>query len=112
MITLSEKAVIELKRVIDNTDTCDENTYLRVSIEGGGCSGFQYKLGFIEDKGYDKNQDAQYEQDGLTIVVDRKSDLYIDGTTIDFYDNLTQRGFTFDNPNAQKTCGCGSSFSA
>lgn len=114
MITLTEKAIIEIKRVMEDSEDCNENTCLRVAIEGGGCSGFQYKLGFIDQdqNGYDSQQDMQYEQDGVTILVDRKSDLYIDGTTIDFYDDLSQRGFVFNNPNANKTCGCGSSFSA
>ena len=111
MITLSEAAVTEIKRIIEESID-GEDPYLRVAIEGGGCSGFQYKLGFIEPEGFDEQSDAKYEQDGISIVVDRKSDLYIDGTTIDWYDDLTQRGFKFDNPNAQKTCGCGSSFSA
>jgi iron-sulfur cluster assembly protein len=112
MIVLTDKAVSELKRIIDDKDGTSEDMYLRVSIEGGGCSGFQYNLGFIDKKGYDENKDSKYEQDGITIVVDRKSSLYIDGTTLDWYDDLTQKGFKFDNPNAQKTCGCGSSFSA
>lgn len=112
MITLTDAAASEIKRVIETTDDCNENSYLRVAIEGGGCSGFQYKLGFIDKKGYDQNQDSKYEQNGITVVVDRKSDLYIDGTILDWYEDLTQRGFKFENPNAQKTCGCGSSFQA
>lgn len=112
MITLSDKAVAELKRVISEKDSSNEDMYLRVSIEGGGCSGFQYNLGFIGQKGYDENKDSKYEQDGITIVVDRKSSLYIDGTTLDWYEDLVKKGFKFNNPNAQKTCGCGSSFSA
>ena len=112
MITLTDAAISEIKKVRETTTECNENTCLRVAIEGGGCSGFQYKLGFIEPEGYDPKQDTKYEQDGITIVVDRKSDLYIEGTILDWYDDLTQRGFKFENPNAQKTCGCGSSFSA
>jgi iron-sulfur cluster assembly protein len=112
MITLTDKAIAQLKMVIEKNDTCGENTCLRVSIEGGGCSGFQYNLGFIEQAGYDPKTDSKYEQDGITLIVDRKSSLYIDGTTIDWYDDLAKRGFTFENPNANKTCGCGSSFSA
>ena len=112
MITLTEKAIKQLVQVIEDNDECDKGTCLRISIEGGGCSGFQYRLGFIDQEGYDKNQDTKYEQDGITVVIDRKSSLYIDGTTIDYYDDLTQSGFVFNNPNANKTCGCGSSFSA
>jgi len=112
MITLTSTAITQVKKVLETTPECDEKTYLRVAIEGGGCSGFSYNLGFIEQTGYDPKQDSKYEQDGITIVVDKKSDLYIDGTTIDWYDDLVKSGFKFINPNAQKTCGCGSSFSA
>ena len=112
MITLTEKAIKQLQKVISDNEDCNENTCLRISIEGGGCSGFQYKLGFIGQEGYDENQDSKYEQGGITVVIDRKSSLYVDGTTIDYYNDLTQSGFVFDNPNANKSCGCGSSFSA
>ena len=79
---------------------------------GEDVSGTIYFAGGGAGGGYDSQQDTQYEQDCVTILVDRKSDLYIDGTTIDFYDDLSQRGFVFNNPNANKTCGCGSSFRA
>ena len=111
MITLSEAAIVEIKRIIEESID-SEDPYLRVAIEGGGCSGFSYKLGFIEPEGFDEQTDTKYEQDGISVVVDKKSDLYIDGTIIDWYSDLTKRGFKFENPNAQKTCGCGSSFSA
>ena len=111
MIVLSEAAVIEIKRIIEES-VDSEDPYLRVAIEGGGCSGFQYKLGFIEPEGFDEQSDAKYEQDGISIVVDRKSDLYIDGTTVNWQNGLMESGFTFSNPNATKCCGCGSSFSA
>tara|TARA_Y100001951_G_scaffold99883_1_gene102485 strand:- start:275 stop:610 length:336 start_codon:yes stop_codon:yes gene_type:complete len=111
MITLSEAAIVEIKKIIKESID-NEDPYLRVAIEGGGCSGFSYKLGFIEPEGFDEQTDAKYEQDDISIVVDRKSDLYIDGTTIDWQNGLTESGFTFSNPNASKTCGCGSSFSA
>ena len=111
MIALTNAAITQIKKVLETTPECDDNTYLRVAIEGGGCSGFSYKLGFIEPEGFDQQTDAKYEQDGISIVVDKKSDLYIDGTTIDWYDDLVKSGFKFNNPNAQKTCGCGSSFS-
>ncbi len=61
---------------------------------------------------FDEKADSKTDQHGITIVVDKKSALYLDGTTVDFYDGLEKRGFTFDNPNAVKTCGCGSSFQA
>jgi iron-sulfur cluster assembly protein len=66
-------------------------------------------LGF--DQKYDEKTDAKYDCFGINVVVDKKSALYLDGTTVDFYEGLEKRGFTFENPNATKTCGCGSSFS-
>ena len=68
------------------------------------------QLGF--DKTFDEKIDSKYEYHGVTVVVDKKSKLYLDGTTVDFYDGLEKRGFTFDNPNAVKSCGCGSWFQA
>jgi len=108
-IKLSEKAAGEVKRIMQEQNYGPE-TLLRVGVNGGGCSGFSYALGF--DKTYDEKADAKSDQHGVTIVVDKKSALYLDGTTVDFYDGLEKRGFTFENPNAVKTCGCGSSFQA
>lgn len=108
-VTLSEKAASEVKRIMDE-QKLEAGMVLRVGVAGGGCSGFQYSLGF--DKGYDEKLDAKYDYHGVTMVVDKKSSLYLDGTTVDFYDGLEKRGFTFENPNAVKSCGCGSSFSA
>lgn len=108
-ITITERAASEIKRVLTDQQM-DESMCLRVGVAGGGCSGFQYALGF--DQKYDAAKDLQTEQHGIKVVVDKKSDLFLDGTTIDFYEGLEKRGFTFDNPNAVKSCGCGSSFSA
>jgi iron-sulfur cluster assembly protein len=108
-ITLTEKAANEVKRIIAD-QKIEANMMLRVGVTGGGCSGFSYALGF--DKAYDDKADAKYEYHGVPVVVDKKSALYLDGTTIDFYDGLEARGFKFDNPNAVKSCGCGSSFQA
>lgn len=108
-LVLTEKAAKEVQRVMDE-QKFEPGTLLRVGVVGGGCSGFQYSLGF--DKDYDEKLDSKYEHHGVTVVVDKKSALYLDGTTVDFYDGLEKRGFTFDNPNAVKSCGCGSSFSA
>ena len=88
----------------------EDGMLLRVGVTGGGCSGFSYALGF--DKSFDDKADSKYDCHGVTVVVDKKSALYLDGTTVDFYDGLEKRGFTFENPNAVKTCGCGSSFQA
>lgn len=104
-VTLTEKAAIEVKRIIEEQKVPDVSQ-LRVGVTGGGCSGFTYSLKF--DGTFDENADSRYEYHGVTVVVDKKSALYLDGTTIDFYDGLEKRGFTFENPNAVKSCGCGS----
>ncbi|MCA9196765.1 MAG: iron-sulfur cluster assembly accessory protein [Pirellulaceae bacterium] len=108
-ITLTERAAQEVKRIIED-QKLEEGTVLRVGVVGGGCSGFSYKLAF--DKEFDDVKDTKFDMHGISVVVDKKSDLYLDGTTLDFYDGLEKRGFTFDNPNAVKSCGCGSSFQA
>jgi len=108
-LQISERAAQEVQRVISDQEM-PEGTVLRVGVTGGGCSGFQYSLGF--DNQSDKSQDHISEQHGVQVAVDKKSYLYLDGTTIDFYEGLDKRGFTFENPNAVKSCGCGSSFSA
>jgi len=84
-----------------------ENTNIRVSVQGGGCSGLMYDLSFdatIDEK------DQVYEDKGIKILVDKKSLLYLIGTTLDFSDGLNGKGFQFVNPNASRTCGCGESF--
>jgi iron-sulfur cluster assembly protein len=108
-VILTEKAATEVKRIMVD-QKIEPQTLLRVGVTGGGCSGFSYALGF--DKSYDEKADSRYECHGVPVVVDKKSALYLDGTTIDFYDGLEARGFKFDNPNAVKSCGCGSSFQA
>jgi iron-sulfur cluster assembly protein len=79
-------------------------------VTAGGCSGLQYSLKF--DKEVDQKMDKQFEVHGVKVVVDHKSYLYLDGVTLDYYNGLDRRGFTFDNPNVTKSCGCGSSFQA
>jgi iron-sulfur cluster assembly protein len=108
-ITLSERAAAEVKKAMTEQNYPD-TTLLRVRVVGGGCSGFSYDLRF--DENFDEKADSKYEHHGVTVVVDKKSALYLDGTTVDYYEGLEKRGFTFDNPNAVKSCGCGSSFQA
>src|SRR5687768_9902127 len=108
-LLLTEKAAQEVKRVREQQKFGDE-MFLRVGISAGGCSGFNYTLGF--DKNFDEKADSKYDMHGVAVVVDKQSALYLDGTTVDWYDGLERRGFTFDNPNAVKSCGCGSSFQA
>jgi len=108
-VMLTEKAALEVKKIIAD-QKLDPATVLRVGVAGGGCSGFQYSLGF--DTAWDPKVDTKSEQHGVPVVVDKKSDLFLDGTTLDFHEAIDKRGFTFNNPNAKKSCGCGSSFQA
>jgi iron-sulfur cluster assembly protein len=108
MIQVTEKAVKELKRILAN-DPEAVGAKLRVQVSGGGCSGLSYKLGF--DKQPSAPSDKVFEKDGVEIIIDAKSFLYLSGTQLDFSDGLNGTGFVFNNPNAKRTCGCGSSFS-
>ncbi len=107
MIALTPRAVLEIRRIISD-QKLPENTALRVGVKGGGCSGFSYQLGFDDQVG---EIDQVTEFEGVKVVCDPKSFLYLNGTQIDFEDNLMGRGFKFGNPNAAKSCGCGESFS-
>jgi iron-sulfur cluster assembly protein len=106
MIQVTEKAAKEIKRILDKDGNA--NSFLRVSVVAGGCSGMSYKLAFDNTK---KETDKEFQHDGVTLLVDPKSILFITGTTLDFSDGLEGTGFNFVNPNAKKNCGCGSSFS-
>jgi iron-sulfur cluster assembly protein len=108
MIQVTEKAVNEIKR-IQSQDNTATNSALRVMVVGGGCSGMSYKLGF--DTQPVAPTDKVFEHAGVKLVVDAKSYLYLAGTELDFTDGLNGTGFVFNNPNAKRTCGCGSSFS-
>ena len=105
-IILTEKAAAEIKRVRDE-QKLEDDMFLRIGVAGGGCSGFSYTMGF--DKAYDRAADSQYDYYGVRVVIDKKSSLYLDGATVDWHDGSERRGFTFDNPNVVKACGCGSS---
>lgn len=107
-VSLTEKAAAEVKRAKEEQKA--EDSFLRIGVAGGGCSGFNYRLVF--DTEFDETADTKYECFGVDVVVDKKSALYLDGTVIDWFESIERRGFTFDNPNAVKTCGCGSSFQA
>jgi iron-sulfur cluster assembly protein len=107
MITITERAAEEVRRIIAEQKLA-EGTALRVGVKGGGCSGFSYTLGF-DDQINEMDQISQV--DDVQVVCDPKSFLYLNGTQIDFEDNLMGRGFKFGNPNASNSCGCGESFS-
>ena len=106
-ITLTERAATEVIRTQEE-QVEDTPSYLRIGVAAGGCSGFSYELFF--DKEFSKEKDQKSEQHGVTVIVDKKSALYLEGTTLDYIHDLNQRGFVFQNPNAVKSCGCGSSF--
>lgn len=82
--------------------------FIRVGVEGGGCSGLMYQLNFDNEM---TEGDSSFEDNGIKVVVDKKSYLYLIGTTLDFSGGLNGKGFVFNNPNADRTCGCGESFS-
>ncbi|MEC9374290.1 MAG: iron-sulfur cluster assembly accessory protein, partial [Planctomycetota bacterium] len=95
--------------IIEQQELDGQKVRLRVGVKGGGCSGFSYLLDLTENH---RDTDESFDQHGVTIICDPKSLLYLNGTTIDFKDEIMGRGFVFQNPNATSTCGCGSSFQA
>jgi|DewCreStandDraft_1066081.scaffolds.fasta_scaffold00002_182 iron-sulfur cluster assembly protein len=107
-ITITAKAIAEIKRIREQNNI-PETYGLRMGVRGGGCSGFSYALGFDAEP---RSNDIVLEADGLRVFIDAKSMFYLMGVTLDFSDGLMGRGFTFKNPNATRTCGCGSSFAA
>ena len=113
-INLTEKAAREVATIIKQQqeqmpEPERKPMYLRVGVKGGGCSGFSYSLDLTESK---SEADEEMVQHGVEVICDPKSYLYLNGTTIDFKDEVMGRGFVFSNPNATSSCGCGSSFSA
>lgn len=104
-VTLTPRAARQIGRIRES-ENLDENLYLRVAVEGGGCSGLNYKLGFDVRN----EEDVEVESEGVAIVVDPRHLMYLDGIQVDYPDGLDARGFTFDNPNATENCGCGASF--
>ncbi len=105
-VTFTEGAVKELFKLKDQQEIGDDYG-LRVGVEGGGCSGMTYVLGFDQPKEGDK----EYYIEGIKVFMHKAHGLYLAGMQIDFQDGLNARGFTFNNPNAASTCGCGTSFS-
>lgn len=104
-VTLTAGAVRELKRLISEP-VFDNSQYLRIGVKGGGCSGMTYVLGFDQKQA----GDDFFEIDGIQCVMTKAHEIYLSGMEIDFQGGLNTRGFTFSNPNASKTCGCGTSF--
>ena len=106
MITVTDSAKNQAARLME--DEGQVGYFIRVGVEGGGCSGLMYQLKFDNE---DKEGDKAFEDNGVKVVVDKKSYLYLIGTTLDFSGGLNGKGFIFVNPNAGRTCGCGESFS-
>lgn len=104
-VQLTERAAEQIRNIRSDEDLA-EDLLLRVAVEGGGCSGLSYKLGFD----YKSDEDEVIVSQGIEIIVDPKHMMYLKGISVDYPDGLDARGFTFDNPNASETCGCGSSF--
>ena len=106
MIKISNSAKERLTHLLGEKGK--KNSYVRVGVESGGCSGLSYKLDFDNAK---KDDDELIEDNGISLLINKKSFLYLVGTTLEFSDGLNGKGFVFNNPNASRTCGCGESFS-
>ncbi len=104
-VTLTEGAISEIRRLMAE-EGFDKSQFLRIGVKGGGCSGMTYVLGF------DKKEitDTLFDIEGITCIMDPGHQLYLFGMEVDWQGGLNSRGFTFTNPNASKTCGCGTSF--
>jgi len=110
MIMLSDRAAVEMERIIHEQSL--GKVFIRVGVKGGGCSGFSYTLGFDDNKTeLDQVSLKEWMPKDMEVICDPKSFLYLNDTIIDFESSLMSRGFTFNNPSASKTCGCGESFS-
>jgi iron-sulfur cluster assembly accessory protein len=106
-IMLTKKAEDKVKEIL--AEQPEGYAGLRIQVVGGGCSGFQYRMGF--DKNYNDQNDQLFEFDGLKVFIDKQSLLYMDGAEVDYIEGLHGAGFKFNNPNSTGSCGCGSSFS-
>lgn len=105
MVTLTDAAKVEVARLVKENHL--EDSVLRMGVRGGGCSGLSYTLGFDKET---SDYDHLIEFDGVKVAIDMKSMLYLKGTEVDYTSDLLGGGFKFTNPNAKKSCGCGSSF--
>ena len=106
MITISDSAKKRLNELLNSEE--ENKQFVRVGVESGGCSGLSYKLVFDNEK---NANDELIENNGIKLLINKKSFLYLIGTTLEFSDGLNGKGFVFNNPNASRTCGCGESFS-
>lgn len=106
LITITEQAAYKVKEMLADEDNA-ESLYLRVGVQHGGCSGFSYSMGFDSEK---SEEDLEFEQQGIRILIDKESQPLLEGTVIDYKESMMGGGFSINNPNAIATCGCGSSF--
>ena len=111
-VVITDRAASEVKRhvqdVKNDPEMAGQTLYLRLRVQGGGCSGFQNKLDL--DPTFNEKLDHLFEINGVQVVIDKRSMLYLVGATVDFHDDLNKRGFSVTNPQAKGTCGCGSSY--
>ena len=108
MVKVSEQAKYEVHKLMEADGFDCLNDYVRVGVKSGGCSGLSYDLKFDKKT---HESDKVFQDNGIKIIVDNKSFLYLIGTTLEFSGGLNGKGFVFNNPNANRTCGCGESFS-
>ncbi|MGV4529718.1 iron-sulfur cluster assembly accessory protein [Ornithobacterium rhinotracheale] len=108
MIKVSQQAKTKLEQLLSEEGKSFDNAYVRVGVISGGCSGLSYNLSFDTQQ---TENDKLFEDNGAKILVDKKSFLYLVGTTLEYSGGLNGKGFVFNNPNANRTCGCGESFS-
>jgi iron-sulfur cluster assembly protein len=108
LVEVTEAAAAQIKRLLDQDGKAATHA-LRMKVVGGGCSGLQYQLAFDDQV---RETDAVIESNGVRVVVDERSALYLAGTSLDYLDTLMESGFKIHNPNAKSTCGCGQSFGA
>ena len=104
-MTITETAVKEVRKLM-TAEGFDNSMYLRVGVKGGGCSGMTYILGFD----HKQDNDNEFEIEGIKCIMNKSHEIYLYGMQVDWQDGLNNRGFTFKNPNASSTCGCGTSF--
>ena len=104
-VSFTESAKTEITRLMQE-ETFDTSKQLRVGVKGGGCSGMTYVLGFEQPTA----NDEYFDIDGISVIMDKAHGIYLVGMEVDWQGGLNSRGFTFNNPNASKTCGCGTSF--
>lgn len=107
-IRITEAAVTAAKEAMAAEKRRVEDTFVRVGVKAGGCSGYSYQLEFVSER---RDSDRVIERDGVRVILDPKSEVFLAGTELDFSGGLNGKGFVFNNPNAAGTCGCGESFS-